>query len=67
MKNGEGDLDTCVRGVMNLGPASRMLRGADEATMAAAANAVRTAVAPYHTGNTLELSSAVWIVTGRRP
>jgi SAM-dependent methyltransferase len=67
MKNGEGDLDTCVRGIMNLGPAARMLREADEATMAAAAKAVRDAVGPYHTGNTLELSSAVWIVTGRRP
>ena len=67
MKNGEGDLDTCVRGIMNLGPAARILREAGEATMAAAAEAVRDAVAPYHTGNTLELSSAVWLVTGRQP
>ncbi len=67
MKNGEGDLDACVKGILNLGPAARMLREADEATKAAAAEAVRDAVAPYHTGNTLELSSAVWIVTGRRP
>ncbi|MFP6740414.1 MAG: SAM-dependent methyltransferase, partial [Alphaproteobacteria bacterium] len=67
MKNGEGDLGACVQGILKLGPASRMLRDADEATMTAAANAVRDAVAPYHTGNTLELSSAVWIVTGQRP
>lgn len=63
---GEGGLDACVDRILTLGPVSRLLREADEATVAAAAEAVHDAVAPYHTGETLELSSAVWIVGGRR-
>jgi len=64
---GEGDLDACVDGILKLGPVTRLLREADDATMAAAAEAVHDAVAPYHTGKTLELSATVWLVTGRRP
>jgi SAM-dependent methyltransferase len=66
MNVGEGDLDACVESILKLGPVSRMLREADEATMAAAATAVGEAVAPCHTGDTLKMDSAVWIVSGRR-
>ena len=64
---GEGDLDACVDSILKLGPVTRLLREADDATMAAAAVAVHDAVAPYHTGGTLELSATVWLVSGRRP
>ena len=62
---GEGDLDACVQGILRLGPVSRLLREASDEAIAAAAVAVRDAVAPYHTGETLELDSAVWIVAAR--
>ncbi|MCH7937434.1 MAG: hypothetical protein IH994_10170 [Proteobacteria bacterium] len=62
---GEGDLDACVQGILKLGPVSRLLREASDQTIAAAAAAVRDAVAPYHTGETLKMDSAVWIVGAR--
>ena len=62
---GEGDLDACVQSILKLGPVSRLLREAGDQTIAAAARAVREAVAPYHTGETLEMDSAVWIVGAR--
>ncbi len=62
---GEGDLDACVQGILKLGPVSRLLREASDETIAAAAAAVREAVAPYHTGETLKMDSATWIVSAR--
>lgn len=62
---GEGDLDTCVALILRLGPVSRLLREAGEDAVPPVAAAVRQAVARYHTGNTLEMNSASWIVSAR--
>ncbi len=63
---GEGDLDACVALILKLGPVSRLLREAGEAAVPPVAAAVRAAVAPHHTGQTLEMTSATWIVSARR-
>lgn len=67
MRMGEGDLDDCVALVLKLGPVSRLLREADDAVAPAIAEAVRAAVAPYHTGRRIEMTAAVWVVSARRP
>ena len=66
LRIGEGDLDACVALVLKLGPVSRLLREAGEEAVAPVAAAVREAVAPYHTGERLEMESASWIVSARR-
>ncbi len=66
MRVGEGDLDACVDLVLKLGPVSRLLREAGDAAIPPVAAAVRKAVAPYHTGETLEMASSSWIVSARR-
>ena len=63
---GEGDLDACVGLVLKLGPVSRLLREAGEDAISSVTAAVRGAVAPYHTGHTLEMASSSWIVSARR-
>lgn len=67
LRVGEGDLDDCTALVLKLGPVSRLIREADEAVAPAIAEAVRAAVAPYHTGSCIEMAAAVWIVGARRP
>lgn len=66
LRVGEGDLDACVGLVLKLGPVSRLLREAGEDAVPPVAAAVREAVAPYHTGETLEMASSSWIVSARR-
>ncbi len=66
LRVGDGDLDACVEVTLKLGPVSRLLREADEQAVPPVAAAIRAAVAPYHTGETLEMMSAVWVVTARR-
>ena len=64
---GRGDLVTCVDVTLKLGPVSRLLREAGEQAVPAVTAAVRAALAPYHTGDRLEMMSAVWVVTARQP
>ena len=66
LRVGDGDLDACVEVTLKLGPVSRLLREAGVAAVPPVAAAIREAVAPYHTGETLEMMSAVWVVTARR-
>ncbi len=66
MRVGDGDLDDCTALVLQLGPVSRLLREADEAAVPTIAEAVRAAVAPYHTGSCIEMAASVWIVGARR-
>ncbi len=63
---GDGDLDSCVELMLKLGPVSRLLREADQDAVPAIRQAVRAAVAPYHTGRCIEMAAAVWIVSARR-
>ena len=63
---GDGDLDSCVELILKLGPVSRLLREADQDAVPAIRQAVRAAVAPYHTGRCIEMAAAVWIVSARR-
>ena len=66
LRVGEGDLDACVEVTLKLGPVSRLLREAGAEAVPPVAAAIREAVAPYHTGETLEMMSAVWVVGARR-
>ena len=66
LRVGDGDLDACVEVTLKLGPVSRLLREAGERAVPPVAAAIRAAVAPYHTGETLEMMSAVWVVSARR-
>ncbi len=66
LRVGAGDLDACVEVTLKLGPVSRLLREAGAEAVPPVAAAIREAVAPYHTGETLEMMSAVWVVAARR-
>ncbi len=66
LRVGDGDLDACVGLMLKLGPVSRLLREAGDAAIPPVAAAVRAAVAPYHTGKTLEMASSSWIVSAHR-
>jgi SAM-dependent methyltransferase len=63
----EASLDEAVEFGVSAGPGSRLLLEADEATRAAAREAVRAALAPRATERSgVRLRGATWIVTGRR-
>ena len=65
---GRGDLDDCMEFVADFSnPVATALRRSDPELAPAILRSVRSAVAPYHTGDTLELPSSAWIVTARRP
>ena len=63
---GEG-VDSTVEIALNLGPASRMLEDQPETTRAAAAKAIRSALAAHAVGESVPLGAAVWFVTARNP
>lgn len=64
---GQGDLETCLRFVADFSnPVATALRRTDDTMAPQILDAVRDAVAPYHTGDTLELPASAWIVTARR-
>ena len=67
LRLGEGDLDDCVDLVFKLGPISGVLAAADDADAPAITETVRTALAPYYTGNCIEMALSVWIASARRP
>lgn len=65
---GQGDLEECLSFVADFSnPVATALRRTDKAQWPKVLDAVRAAVAPYHTGDTLELPASAWIVTARRP
>lgn len=64
---GRGDLDECLAFLADFSnPVATALRRSESATAPDILLAVRSAVAPYHTGDTLELPASAWIVCARR-
>ena len=63
---GRGGLDRAVDFMLQMGPAGVALREAPAELRAAAADAVRKAVAPYSTPDGLRMPSAAWLVTAAR-
>ncbi len=65
---GKGDLEACLSFVADFSnPVATALRRCDPAMAPKILDAVRTAVSPYYTGETLELPASAWIVGARRP
>jgi SAM-dependent methyltransferase len=60
-----GGLDAAVKSSLEIGPAARALADQPPATVAAAAQSIREALAPLVSGQTVRLDAAIWIVTGR--
>jgi ubiquinone/menaquinone biosynthesis C-methylase UbiE len=58
-------LDAAVKGALEIGPAARALAEHPPETVAAAAQSIREALAPYAKGDTVPLDAAIWIVTAR--
>jgi len=58
-------LDRIIDFLQQMGPAGRALQDAPAETRAAAAAAMREAVAPYDTGDGLAMDFAAWIVSAR--
>lgn len=62
---GGGDLDEAVDFTLQMGPVGRLLAGADDASLAAAREAVRAALAPHATADGIRMGFAASIVTAR--
>jgi SAM-dependent methyltransferase len=60
-------LDAAVEGALEIGPASRALEGQSPETKAAAAAAIRAALAPFQKGEAVPPAAAIWIVTAVNP
>jgi ubiquinone/menaquinone biosynthesis C-methylase UbiE len=60
-------LDAAVEGALEIGPASRALQDQPSEIRAAAAGAIRAALAPYQRGDAVPLDAAIWIVTAANP
>ncbi len=60
-------LDAAVEGAMAIGPASRALREQPPDIVAAAAGAIRAALAPFETDGRVPLAGAIWLVTATNP
>ena len=56
-------LDVAVQGAREIGPAARALAEQPPEIVAAAANSIREALAPYASGQMVPLPASVWIVT----
>jgi len=68
IRMGEGDLDDCVDLAFKVvSPIRGILSQASDSDATAVVDAVRAALAPYHTGNRIELAGSVWVVSARRP
>ena len=65
---GEGSLESCVDYIAAfVGPVAAVMRGAGETNASAVISILRTSLAPYHTGNAIELAASAWIVSAKRP
>ncbi len=64
-----GGVDEAAAFLTELGPASRAVReaGGGEPLRLKAQAAIRDAIAPHARGGRVELPSAIWVVTARRP
>jgi ubiquinone/menaquinone biosynthesis C-methylase UbiE len=60
-------LDAAVQGALEIGPASRALDDQPPKVRAAAAEAIRAALAPHQKGESVPLAAAIWIVTATNP
>ena len=60
------DLDEAVAFGLEVGPASMLLADTDDATKAKATEAVRDALAPYHTDTGVVTETAAWIVSAQK-
>ncbi len=60
-------LDETAAFLTRIGPAGAALASADPDTIHRAVEAIRAAIAPYHTPEGVRMPSATWIVTGRAP
>lgn len=60
-------LDAAVKSALEIGPASRALDGQPPAVVAAAAESIRTALAPFQRGDSVTLGGSIWIVTAVNP
>ena len=58
--------EEAIEFLLQMGPAGRALRGANETLRNAIRQSVIEAVAPYQTADGLVMDSAVWIVTATR-
>ena len=68
IRMGEGDLDDCVDLAFKVvSPIRGILSQASDSDATAVVDTVRAALAPYHTGNRIELAGSVWVVSARRP
>jgi len=64
---GGGSLDQAVEFMLQIGPVAAVLRAAGDASRAAVAAAIHTAVAPFVSPQGVQMAAAAWIVTARRP
>jgi SAM-dependent methyltransferase len=60
-----GDVAEAAGFIIQMGPASRALAEADEATMAAAQAAIREALVAHRDGDGVALTGAIWLVGAR--
>lgn len=63
---GQG-LEVAVKSSLELGPASRALEGQPPEAIAAAADSIRAALAPFVQDNKVPLGGSIWIVTAVNP
>jgi ubiquinone/menaquinone biosynthesis C-methylase UbiE len=66
---GQGSLEECTRFVIAFagGTVGAVMRGAGEEKVPAIVNALQDSLAPFHTGDRIELGASAWIVSARRP
>ncbi len=64
---GGADLDQAVEFLVQMGPLGRVLRDVTDGLRARVADAVREAVAAFVTPRGVQMPSAAWLVTARRP
>ena len=60
-----GGLDAAVKSALEIGPSARALADQPQDVIAAAAQSVREALAPFVKGQTVPLNAAIWIVTAK--
>jgi len=66
---GEGSLEECTRYIVAFagGTVGAVIRGAGDENTPAIVSALQAGLAPYHTGDRIELGASAWIVSARRP
>ena len=65
---GEGNLEECVDYITKfVSSVAAILRDGSDAEGSEVINTLHTVLAPYHSGNSIELAASAWIVSARRP